>query len=67
VKFLLVFQDFKSYVFFLWVGMVHAAENHSEGTTSQLFHNLITIVYLVCYVIQVIPVFGVETIIELLY
>lgn len=67
VEFLLILQNFESHMLFLRVRMVHAAEDHPESTPTKFFDYFISVINLICCIIQVITIFSIESIIELLY
>ncbi len=67
VKFLLVFQDLQSNMLLLRVRMVNTTYNYAKGTSTQLLHYFISIVNLITCIIEVISIFCIKTIIELLH
>ena len=67
VKFLLILQNFKGHMFLLRMGMIYAAKDYSESSSTQFFDYFISVINLISSIIQVIPIFSVKPIVELLH
>lgn len=67
VKFLLILQNFKGHMFLLRMGMIYAAKDYSESSSTQFLDYFISVINLISSIIQVITIFSVKPIIKLLH
>ena len=67
VKFLLILQNFKGHMFLLRMGMIYAAKDYSESSSTQFLDYFISVINLISSIIQVITIFSVKPIVKLLH